>query len=44
MKYYARASRSANLAASEAAVPPGAVRGDRYPAALMQHLDSEKRK
>ncbi|MBI1406674.1 MAG: aldo/keto reductase [Caulobacter sp.] len=32
----------ADLAAIEAAAPKGAARGDRYPTALMVHLDSEK--
>jgi aryl-alcohol dehydrogenase-like predicted oxidoreductase len=31
-----------DLAAIEAALPKGAVAGDRYPAAQMRHLDSEK--
>ena len=33
----------ADLAEIEAAVPRGAVLGNRYPDALMAHLDSEKR-
>lgn len=32
-----------DLAAVERAVPPGAASGDRYPAAQMAHLDSERR-
>ncbi|NBB16115.1 aldo/keto reductase [Caulobacter sp. SLTY] len=32
----------ADLAAIEAAAPNGAARGDRYPTAMMQHLDSER--
>ncbi|HEX9322487.1 MAG TPA: aldo/keto reductase, partial [Xanthobacteraceae bacterium] len=32
----------ADLARIEAAVPPGAVAGERYGAALMTHLDSER--
>jgi len=31
-----------DLKALEAAVPPGAVKGDRYPAPQMAHLDSER--
>jgi aryl-alcohol dehydrogenase-like predicted oxidoreductase len=31
-----------DLAAFESAVPPGAAAGDRYPAAQMAHLDSER--
>jgi aryl-alcohol dehydrogenase-like predicted oxidoreductase len=31
-----------DLAAIEAAVPPGAAAGDRYAAAQMAHLDSER--
>jgi aryl-alcohol dehydrogenase-like predicted oxidoreductase len=31
-----------DLAAIEAAIPPGAAAGDRYPTAQMAHLDSEK--
>ncbi|RYF90462.1 MAG: aldo/keto reductase [Caulobacteraceae bacterium] len=31
-----------DLAAIEAAIPKGAAQGDRYPTALMAHLDSEK--
>ena len=34
----------ADIAAVEAAMPKGAVRGDRYPAAQMAHLDSERRR
>jgi aryl-alcohol dehydrogenase-like predicted oxidoreductase len=33
---------AADLARIEAAVPPAAVAGDRYPASLMEHLDSER--
>ena len=33
----------ADLAAIEQAAPKGAARGERYPAAAMAHLDSEKR-
>ena len=33
---------AADLAAIEAAAPKGAARGERYPAAAMAHLDSEK--
>ena len=33
----------ADIAAIEAAMPNGAARGDRYPAAQMAHLDSERR-
>ena len=33
---------AADLAAIESAAPKGAARGDRYPTAMMAHLDSEK--
>ena len=32
----------AELAAIEAAIPPGAIAGERYASALMKHLDSER--
>lgn len=32
-----------DLAAIEAAVPPGAAAGERYPESQMAHLDSEKK-
>ncbi|WP_445376314.1 aldo/keto reductase [Niveispirillum fermenti] len=33
---------AAELAAIEAAIPPGAAAGDRYPEALLAHMDSER--
>ncbi|MYV65085.1 aldo/keto reductase, partial [Streptomyces sp. SID2131] len=33
---------AADLAAIEEAVPAGAAAGERYPAAQMEHLDSER--